>query len=125
MESKTYFAAIKLKEEIHSCEEFIELLINEKEMENNDEVIFLAYQVDQKATRYSDSIKLYDEQSKEVVEARRELFLAKKELEEHEIVRKYLKSYQGVRLILDEINNILFKDISINLCKKSESKWEL
>ena len=122
MESKTYFAAIKLKEEIHSCEEFIELLINEKEMENNDEVIFLAYQVDQKATRYSDSIKLYDEQSKEVVEARRELFLAKKELEEHEIVRKYLKSYQGVRLILDEINNILFKDISINLCKKSESK---
>lgn len=122
MESKTYFAAIKLKEEIHSCKEFIELLINEKEMENNKEVILLAYQVDQKATRYSDILKLYDEQSKEVVEARRELFLAKKELEEHHIVRRYLKSYQDVRLILDEINNILFKDISINLCKKSELK---
>lgn len=122
MRNETYQATLELKEKIKTSEEYLDLLKKEKEMESNQEVMALAYQVDQCSSFYSDVLSHFPEDSIEVKEARQKLYFAKKALDEHPLVEAYLKAYQKVRLILEEVNDILFKDISIDLCKKKETK---
>ena len=43
------------------------------------------------------------------------LFLKKEALDNHPLVRKYLKAYQEVRDLYFEINDILFSNLSLKL----------
>lgn len=113
---------------LNQCAYIRELLINdprlirlnksEKEMENSEQCILLASKKEQALDTYNRLIKLYSLDHPEVVDAQKRLAAAKKELDEHPLVKEYLKAYTEVNLLLREMNNILFKDF-ISTCKKN------
>lgn len=107
-------AASELKETILQDERYLSLLQKEKRMQEDEEVIRLAYKKDIKENEYNDALRHFSKDSKEVKKAQKEFYLAKKELESHPIVIDYLKAYQEVRLLLENVNEILFKDLSEN-----------
>ncbi len=106
----------ELKELLNSDPRILTLNEVEKEMENDEEVQLLSLKKDQENSKYNDMVKYYGEKSKEAEKALESFYLAKKALDEHPKVRAYLKAYQAVRLLLEEVNNILFKDYQQNLC---------
>lgn len=108
--------ASKLKEEIVNSEVYINLINSEKIMEENKEVIDLAILKEKAVEKYSDLLKYYKDDSHEVILARKELYVAKANFESHPLVREYLNNYQKLRLILEEINCIIFEDFKEQLC---------
>ena len=103
----------RLKESIKNDERVILLNEIEKEMNDSNEVIALAYQKDMAVDKYNDMLRLFKDDDDEVINARRDLSNKKKALEEHPLVRKYLKAYQEVRLMYETINTTLFSYINV------------
>lgn len=116
MDEKIFFLADKLKNEMDSDPRFVKLNSLEKKMNDNEEVMLLAYQKDLKSDKYSDLLKIYDEKHPQVVEARKELVAAKTELDNHPLAKEYLKAYAEVRMLLYKVNDILFKDFKGDKC---------
>lgn len=110
MDEQIYFLINKLKNAIDNDDRIITLNKIEKEMNENEEVMLLAYKKDLATNEYSDLLKIYDENSDQVIVSRNRLLEAKERLESHPLVKEYLKAYKEVRLLLFEVNNILFKD---------------
>ncbi len=96
------------------------LLLNEAEkaMNESEEIMALAYQKDMALDKYNEMLKYYSDDSEEVIKARQELALAKKNLEEHQLVRDYLAKYQQVRMLYEKINNTLFSLLNNNMCPR-------
>lgn len=103
--------AYELKELMNEDPRFIRLLKAEKAMENNEEVMALSYNKDLKETFLSDALKHFDSHSEEVKKARLELYRASERLDAHPLVKEYLKAYKEVEQVLEEINDILLKDV--------------
>lgn len=120
MQSETYLSLMNLKDELKNDSRIINLLKLEKDMEEDDEVILLTYKKDKANDVYNDMLRLFKEDSIEVKTARESLHIAKKNLEEHPKVRSYLKVYQEVRMLLDEVNDILFSDFTVKLCNHKD-----
>ena len=118
MNEKIVLKAYELNKELTNDERYINVVRFEKEMEEDEEVIKLSYKKDVANANYNDTLRHFSEDSKEAKKAQKELYLAKKELEEHPKVKRYLKALQELRMLLDEVNNILFKDLNLDLCKK-------
>ena len=118
MEQDIYLQAEQLKESLSNDPRVIHLLELEKEMNENEEVMALAYKKDMAAVKYSDTLNHFSEDSEEAKKALQELHEAKLALDSHPLVRKYLESYKEVRELYDDINNILFSNFSVNLCPK-------
>ncbi len=118
MEKDIYSLAVLLKEKINQQEDVIRLNELEKEMNNNDEVISLAYQKDLAASNYSDVLNHFTKDSSEANNALKALYDAKKKLESHPLVREYLQTYQKVRELYEHINNELFTPLKWHLCGK-------
>lgn len=116
-----YNLSISLKEAIINSQTYKDTLYAEKLMNESENVIRLAYIKSQKENMYSDLLKYYKEDSDEVRHAQKELFIAKKNIEELKEVKDYLRCYQKLRMMLDEVNNELFKGFSLNLCGKNEN----
>ena len=116
MDDKIYFLTKSLREEMDKDPRFINLLRLEQEINNNEEVMKLAYKKDMANTKYNDLLKYYKEEDELVVNARKELFKAKKELDSHPLVKEYLKAYSEVEQLLYQVNNILFKDFKESKC---------
>ena len=114
MNEKIYNLAKELNEVMNNDPRFIRLNELEKKLENDDEVIALAYQKDLASTSYSDILKIYPEDSKEAKASREKLIEAKTKLESHPLVKEYNKVYVEIRMLLLEVNNILFKDFRGN-----------
>ena len=110
MDEQIYFLINKLKNAIDNDDRIIALNKIEKEMNESEEVMLLAYKKDLASNEYSDLLKIYDENSDQVIASRNRLLEAKERLESHPLVKEYLKAYKEVRLLLFEVNNILFKD---------------
>ena len=106
----------QLKEALDNDERIINLNRIEKEMNENEGVMPLSYKKDVALDKYNEMLKYFADDSEEVVKARRELADAKKELESHPLVRDYLKAYQEVRMLYEEINNTLFSYLNKNMC---------
>jgi len=104
--------AYELKELLEKDERFILLAEKEKAMENNEEVMALSYNKDLKETYLSDALKHFDRNSPEVKHAHVELFRASDKLDNHPLVKEYLEAYKEVEKVLQQINDILFKDLS-------------
>ena len=98
------------------------LLLNklEKEMNENEEVMALAYQKDVAVSNYSDALNHYANDSEEIKKYRHELFVRKEALDNHPIVKDYLNAYSKVRDLYFEINEILFGDLSTHLKKEKK-----
>ena len=117
MEKDIYSLAFELKELLAQDERIIKLNELEKKMNENEEVMALSYQKDLAVSAYSDALNHFSEDSKEVKEARHNLFLAKEKLDNHPLVKEYLKAYNKVRDLYFNMNDILFSNISPHLKK--------
>ena len=114
---KIYQLTYELKELMDNDSRISLLNKLEKEMNESEEVMKLSYKKDLANDGYCDSLRYFGQDSKEEKESRRCLYLAKKELEEHPLVKKYLACYQEVRLMLEEVSNNIFSIININMCE--------
>ena len=120
MDELTINKAYELKKTLEKDERYLLLIQAEKEMEDDEEVCLLSYKKDLANARYNDILRHFSSDSKEAKAAQKELFEAKKELESHPKVIAYLKAYSTYRMLLEEVNNILFKDLNSDLCPKKE-----
>lgn len=99
------------------------ILLKEKEaiMENNDEVMLLSYYYSRAQDDYSDALKYYVEGSEELKEYQRKLFKAKEKLDSHPLVQDYLKAYQEVRLMYENIESTLITPFKSKItCKEKK-----
>ena len=120
MESELYNKVTNLKQLIDNDERVIRLNNLEKEMNENEEVMALAYQKDIAAVNYSDTLNHFSEDSDEAKEAMKKLHEAKLKLDSHPLVREYLSAYKQVRELYEKVNEILFANFNSNLCPKEK-----
>ena len=110
MDENIYLLARELNKQLINEPSFIRLKELDKSIENNDEVISLAYKKDMASMKYNDLLKIYDENNELVIEAKKELSNAKYNLDMHPLVKEYNSTYLEVKKILFEINKIIFSD---------------
>ena len=118
MANDIYNLASELKEMLDNDERIIRLNKLEKELNNNEEVMALSYQKDVAVSAYSDALNHYAQDSEELKKIQHDLHLKKEALDNHPLVRDYLKAYSEVRDLYFQVNEILFKDLSLYLKEK-------
>ena len=121
MSKDVYLKAEELKELLDNDSRIILLNKLEKEMSENEEVMALSYKKDMAAVNYSDTLNHFSEDSDEAKEALKKLHEAKLSLDNHPVVKSYLKAYKEVRELYQEINEIVFSNFSSNLCPKEKN----
>lgn len=98
----------KLKVAINNHPSILKLNeINEK-LNNDEEVMKLAYKKDLALTAYEDATKYFKDDSDEVRTAQKNLYEAKLNLDNHPLVKQYNASYKEVRELYNKINEQLF-----------------
>ena len=120
MSEDIYLKAEQLKKEISNDPRVIRLNELEKEMNESEEVMALAYKKDMAAVNYSDILNHFSNESKEAQEALKVLHQAKFDLDNHPLVKQYLKAYKEVRELYGDINEILFSNFSASLCPRDK-----
>lgn len=100
----------KLKDAIKNDPRVLKLEELDKQLNNDEEVMKLAYKKDMALLAYEDALKNFKEGSKEVSEAQKSLHKAKLDLDNHSLVKQYNEAYKEVRHIYDMINEQLFND---------------
>ena len=98
------------------------LIRSEKKMTNSEEVKSLAKIKDDAIATYNHFVSINGVSSTMNEIYLKKLHLAKKNLEENKLVRKYLKYYSKYHLLLIDINMILFKDFKRELCQNKKIK---
>ena len=111
MDDRIYLLTKKLKLEMDNDPRFVRLAELEKELDNNNEIILLSMKKDEANNHYNDLLKIYKDDDEVVIKARKELIKRKDELDSHPLVKEYLKVYSEIRLLLLEMNDIIFKDL--------------
>ena len=124
MSKDIYNLAYELKELLANDERIKKLNSLEEKMNNDNEVISLAYQKDMACLKYSDALNHYANNSPEIKKYQHELFVKKEALDNHPLVKEYLKAYSEVRDLYFQINEILFNDLSLHQHEKRVSKCE-
>ena len=122
MVSNIYLLAGELKDLLDNDERIIRLNKLENELNNNEEVMALSYQKDLAVSSYSDALNHFANDSEEMKKYQHELFLKKEALDNHPLVKSYLKAYSEVRDLYFQINEILFNDLSLHQKEKRASK---
>lgn len=120
MEKDIYLKAENLKELLSKDPRIIKLNELEKKMNEDEEVMSLAYKKDMASVNYSDILNHFSKDSKEAQKALKELHEAKLNLDNHPLVKEYMKAYIEVRELYEEINKILFANFASNLCPKEK-----
>lgn len=118
MVSNIYLLAGELKDLLDNDERLIRLNKLENELNNNEEVMALSYQKDLAVSAYSDALNHFANDSEEIKKYQHELFLKKEALDNHPLVKEYLKAYSEVRDLYFQINEILFNDLSLHQKEK-------
>ncbi|MBP3732078.1 MAG: YlbF family regulator [Bacilli bacterium] len=118
MVSNIYLLAGELKDLLDNDERIIRLNKLENELNNNEEVMALSYQKDLAVSAYSDALNHFANNSEEIKKYQHELFLKKEALDNHPLVKEYLKAYSEVRNLYFQINEILFNDVSLHIKEK-------
>ena len=118
MVSNIYLLAGELKDLLDNDERIIRLNKLENELNNNEEVMALSYQKDLAVSSYSDALNHFANNSEEMKKYQHELFLKKEVLDNHPLVKEYLKAYSEVRDLYFQINEILFNDLSLHQKEK-------
>ena len=118
MVSNIYLLAGELKDLLDNDERLIRLNKLENELNNNEEVMALSYQKDLAVSAYSDALNHFANDSEEIKKYQHELFLKKEALDNHPLVKSYLKAYSEVRDLYFQINEILFNDLSLHQKEK-------
>ena len=120
MDNHIYELSLDLKKSLDNDPRIIKLNELEKKMNEDKEVIALAYAKDVASSEYSDILNHYSQDSETAKKYQKKLYAAKKALDEHPLVKEYLKAYVEVRNLYSEINAIVFKDLNPELCPKGK-----
>ena len=115
MAKDIYNLAYELRDLLENDERIKRLNELETKMNNDQEVITLAYQKDVAASNYSNTLNHYAEDSTEVKNAQKELYNKKLALDTHPLVREYLDAYKEVRDLYIEMNALLFDGLNIKM----------
>ena len=115
MSKDIYNLAYELKELLANDERIKKLNSLEEKMNNDNEVISLAYQKDMACLKYSDALNHYAKDSEEVKAFQKELHEKKLALDTNKTVSEYLKAYSAVRDLYFEMNDILFSGLDTKL----------
>lgn len=115
MAKDIYEAAYELKDLLAQDERIIRLNELEQKMDNDNEVVALAYQKDLAVSNYSDTLNRFSEDSEEVKKAHHEMYLKKLALDTHPLVRQYLDAYKEVRDLYIQMNALLFEGLSLKM----------
>ena len=115
MAKDIYSCAYELKDLLANDERIKRLNLLEEKMNNDQEVIALAYQKDVAVSNYSDALNHFDENSPEVKKAQRELYEKKLALDTHPLVKEYLDAYKEVRDLYIEMNGLLFDGLNLKM----------
>ena len=115
MANDIYNAAYSLKDLLDNDERIILLNELEKKMNENEEVMALAYQKDLAVNEYSDALNHFANDSEEVKKAQHNLFVKKEALDNHPLVRDYLNAYSKVRDLYYQVNEILFNNLNLHM----------
>ena len=116
MDEKVLSLTYQLKKALENDPRVVLLNKLEMEINSNEEVMALSYKKDVALDHYNEMLKYFKDDSEEVINARKALAEAKKELESHPLVREYLSAYQQVRLLYEHINETLFFYLNKNMC---------
>ena len=108
MNEKLAEKVVKLKQEINSLPEVIELERLNKLLNENEDVMRLAYRKDACVTKYEDAVRIFGDKSGEARAAQKDLYQAKLALDENELVKKYNEQFKIVRKLYDNINEEIF-----------------
>ena len=100
-----------LKDALENDERVITLNKLEKELNENEEVMKLAYLKDMAALEYDDALKHFSKDDEVVKEKQKKLYEVKYNLDSHPLVKKYNEVYQKVRLLYEHINEELFGEL--------------
>ena len=122
MVSNIYLLAGELKDLLDNDERIIRLNKLENELNNNEEVMALSYQKDIAVSSYSDALNHFANYSEEMKKYQHDLFLKKEALDNHPLVKEYLKAYSEVRDLYFQVNEILFNDLSLHKKEKRVSR---
>lgn len=98
----------ELKTEINKDKRVILLEKLSLEVDNSLEVQKLSMIMNEKASLYEDALKHLGENDSYTLNCQKELYLAKKSLDEHPLVISYNNAYKEVRKIYEKINIDLF-----------------
>ena len=114
-----YSLSYELKDLLINDPRIIRLNELEKKMNESEEVMALAYQKDVAVSEYSDALNHFARDSEEVKKAQHNLHLKKETLDNHPLVKDYLKAYSEVRDLYYQLNDILFSNLNLNMkgCK--------
>ena len=118
MVSNIYLLAGELKDLLDNDERIIRLNKLENELNNNEEVMALSYQKDLAVSAYSDALNHFANNSEEMKKYQHDLFLKQEALDNHPLVKEYLKAYSEVRDLYFQVNEILFNDLSLHQKEK-------
>ena len=97
-----------LKKELESDPRVLKLNELDKKLNENEEVMKLAYKKDMASVEFDDALKHFGENSKEAKEALKKLHDAKYDLDVHPLVDEYQKAYKEVRLLYEHVSKELF-----------------
>ena len=114
-----YSLSYELKDLLTNDPRIIRLNELEKKMNENEEVMALSYQKDVAVSEYSDALNHFARDSEEVKKAQHNLHIKKEVLDNHPLVKDYLKAYSEVRDLYYQLNDILFSNLNLNMkrCK--------
>ena len=115
MAKDIYNLAYELRDLLADDERVKRLNALETKMNNDKEVITLAYQKDVAISNYSDALNHFAEDSSEVKKAQKELYEKKLALDTHPLVREYLDVYKEVRDLYIEMNALLFDGLNVKM----------
>lgn len=96
----------------------VELSKKEKEMEHDDGVLLLAYHFDKAQQLYNDILKHFNMESMQAKEVQKQLYLAKKELDEHPLVQEYMRAYTQIRKMYEILQREIFDPFNAHSCDK-------
>lgn len=97
-----------LKKDVKESNEFKNLEIATKEMENDEEIQLLCYKKDMIILEYEDASKIYDKNSSELLNIKKKLADIMNEINSKEKVIKYNKALNEYNKILEYINKEIF-----------------
>ena len=106
----------KLKDYLSKDPRIIRLDELEEKMNNSPDVARLASKKEVASDDYNFALNHFAKDSKEVEEAQKKLYEAKKELDLNPVVQEYMEQYKIVRDYYKEINDILFSIINKDKC---------
>ena len=113
MNNSLYEEVYKLRDQMKSDPRFLALQKMDEKLNNDEEVMKLAYQKEMAIVEYEDALNHYGKNSAELKKAQQNLAKCKLNLDNHPLVKEYYLALQKVREMDRKVNEKLFDDFNM------------